>query len=43
VMEICNEILVTNFGRKLAIGKPNDIKNNPEVLEAYLGKVKSNE
>ena len=43
VMEICNEILVTNFGRKLTIGKPNDIKNNPEVLEAYLGKVKSNE
>lgn len=38
VMEICEEILVLNFGKKLAIGKPDDLKSNPAVLEAYLGK-----
>jgi branched-chain amino acid transport system ATP-binding protein len=38
VMEICEEILVLNFGKKLAIGTPNELKNNPAVLEAYLGK-----
>lgn len=39
VMEICEEILVLNFGKKLAIGKPEQLKSNPAVLEAYLGKV----
>lgn len=38
VMEICEEILVLNFGKKLAIGKPNELKSNQSVLEAYLGK-----
>lgn len=38
VMEICEEILVLNFGKKLAIGKPDQLKNDPAVLEAYLGK-----
>jgi len=38
VMEICEEILVLNFGKKLAIGKPDELKTNPAVLEAYLGK-----
>jgi branched-chain amino acid transport system ATP-binding protein len=38
VMEICEEILVLNFGKKLAIGKPEQLKSDPAVLEAYLGK-----
>lgn len=38
VMEICEEILVVNFGKKLAMGEPNEVKSNPAVLEAYLGK-----
>jgi branched-chain amino acid transport system ATP-binding protein len=38
VMEICEEILVVNFGKKLVIGKPEQVKTDPAVLEAYLGK-----
>lgn len=38
VMEICEKILVLNFGKRLAFGKPDELKNNPLVLEAYLGK-----
>jgi branched-chain amino acid transport system ATP-binding protein len=38
VMEICEEILVLNFGKKLAIGQPEELKSNQAVLEAYLGK-----
>lgn len=37
VMEICEKITVLNFGQILAVGKPEEIKNNPEVIRAYLG------
>lgn len=38
VMGICDEILAINFGRKMAMGEPAEIRNNEQVLEAYLGK-----
>ena len=38
VMGICEKIAVLNFGTVLAFGSPNEIKNNPAVIEAYLGK-----
>ena len=38
VMEISDEILVMNFGKKIALGDPVSIRNNNDVLEAYLGR-----
>lgn len=42
VMDIADRIAVLDFGRKIAEGKPDEIKNNQQVISAYLGeKVKS--
>ena len=37
VMNICERIYVLNFGMLLAKGEPEQIKNNPKVIQAYLG------
>jgi branched-chain amino acid transport system ATP-binding protein len=37
VMDISDEIVVLDFGRKLAQGKPRDIQANREVINVYLG------
>ena len=37
VMGVCEKITVLNFGQVLTTGTPDEVKNNPEVIKAYLG------
>ena len=38
IMSLCGQITVLNFGQVIAQGKPDEVRANPNVIEAYLGR-----
>jgi ABC-type branched-subunit amino acid transport system ATPase component len=37
VLSTCDRVVVLDFGRRIAVGAPEEIRQNPAVVAAYLG------
>ena len=37
VMDISDRVVVLDYGKKIGDGTPDEVRNNPEVISAYLG------
>ena len=37
VMDLSDRVAVLDFGRAIAVGEPDEVSANPDVIEAYLG------
>jgi branched-chain amino acid transport system ATP-binding protein len=37
IMDLCDRVVVINFGQKIAEGSPKEVRRNKEVIRAYFG------